>query len=113
MQDWIDIGSSPPEEDCAQLGRDGYWEQATRECRAYINQLRRALGEEPGGARLAIKSHEHDFGTYLSVCCYFDDSIGDAVEYAYRCEAQSPKTWDDQARAELRSLKRKTKKERR
>jgi hypothetical protein len=101
MQDWLDIGSSPPLEACAQLGRDGYWEQATKECRAYIALLRRVMGQEPTGARLAIKSHEHDFGTYLSVCCFFDSHVEAAIDYAYRCEASGPQEWDEVARNEL------------
>ena len=101
MQDWLDIGSSPPLESCAQVGRPGYWEQATKECRAYIALLRRTMGTEPTGARLAIKSREHDFGTYLSVCCFFDSNVQEAIDYAYRCEASGPQEWDQQARQEL------------
>jgi len=43
MKETIYIGSSPPEEDCAQVGEEGYHAQSRRECRAYINQLYRFL----------------------------------------------------------------------
>jgi len=101
MSDWIDIGSSPPEEACAQVGQSGYYEQARHECRAYIALLRRTIGEEPIGARLAIKSNPHDFGVYLSVVCYFDPLLPESEAYAYRCESDGPACWDDMARQEL------------
>ena len=37
MQECMDLGSSAPAlEDCAQVGREDYFEQARTECRAYI-----------------------------------------------------------------------------
>jgi len=101
MSDWLDIGSSPPEESCAQVGADGYYERARRECRAYVEQLRRAMGPEPAGARLGVRSNPHDFGTYLSVVCYYDPAMEAAVEYAFRCESDGPQNWDAAARKEL------------
>lgn len=101
MRDELTIGSSPTDEACAQVGRDGYYEQARAECRAYIGQLRRMFGAEPDGARLKVKGCPHDFGTYYEVVCQFDPQIQAAVEYAYGCENTSPAEWDDAARAEL------------
>jgi hypothetical protein len=69
MSDFIDVGASPTFEECAPVGRDGYWERSQREFRAYINQLRRHFGPEPEGTRFSIKSNPHDFGIYLSVVC--------------------------------------------
>ena len=102
MTDWLDIGSSPPGKSCAQVGTADYYPRARRECRAYIVQLRRVLGSEPMGAQLIVKSHPHDFGTYLAVACTFDPENQPAVEYAYRCESQGPEEWDEAAKAELR-----------
>ena len=101
MQDCLDLGSTPSQEDCAQVGREDYHLRARRECRAYINQLRRMFGEEPDGARLSVKSNPHDFGSYLSVVCYFDGDNKAAADYAYHCEAKGPKEWDEEARREL------------
>src|SRR5437762_2341318 len=98
MKDFIDIGAAPVMEDCAQVGSDGYFHRAQRECRAYIALIRRTLGEEPEGARLAVKSNPHDFGTYLSVVCHFDDTLPESIDYASRCESESPDEWDAQAR---------------
>jgi hypothetical protein len=101
MNDWLDIGSSPPGESCAQLGSEDYHPRARRECRVYINLLRRVLGPEPTGAKLVIRSNPHDFGNYLSVVCQFDADNEPAVDYAYRCESKGPELWDAQAKREL------------
>ncbi|HYE17366.1 MAG TPA: hypothetical protein VEA69_02920 [Tepidisphaeraceae bacterium] len=101
MLERIEIGSSPPAEDCAQVGSEDYVVRARRECRAYIGQLRRALRPEPDGVRLAIQSNPHDFGTYLSVVCHYDPGVAAAIDYAFRCESDGPQEWDDAARAEL------------
>lgn len=101
MRDCIDVGPAPPMENCAQVGSPGYWERARKECRAYIALLRRALGPEPEGASLTVRSNPHDFGTYLSVCCHYDPAIAAALDYAFRCEAEGPQEWDEVARKEL------------
>jgi hypothetical protein len=99
--DHVDVGASPPMEACAQVGSPGYFERARRECRAYAALLRRALGPEPEGARLAIRSSPHDFGSYLSVACHFDPRNEAAIRYALRCESEGPERWDAIARQEL------------
>ena len=104
MRDHIDLGSTtPPDESCAQVGSReyDYHDRARREARAYIGLLRRTFGDEPDGARLSVKSHEHDFGTYLTVVCHFDPDKPSAADYASRCEAEGPQEWDEVARREL------------
>jgi hypothetical protein len=95
MRDLTYCGSSPPDEACAQVGADGYEAQARAECAAWRDALRKAHGQEPEGARLAIKSQPHDFGSYLEVVCYFDPENEAAADYAYRCEGEGPATWDE------------------
>ena len=104
MQEHVDLGgTTPPEESCAQVGSReyDYYDRARREARAYIGLLRRLLGDEPDGARLGTKSHPHDFGTYLTVVCYFNPDVREAVDYAYRCDSDLPDEWDDIARDAL------------
>lgn len=101
MRDKLYLGCSPASEWCAQVGSDGYWEQAKRECRAWINQLRRAFGPEPTQAQLATTSNDHDFGPYLDVVVYFDSKDEAARLYAYRVEANQILCWDADARQEL------------
>lgn len=80
-------------EDCAQVGREGYHEQALAECRAYIAAIKKKLGEPPAECRLRVKSNPHDFGTYYSVVAECDDETG--YEYALRAESEAPQTWDE------------------
>jgi len=104
MQDFVDLGgTTPPMESCAQVGSReyDYYDRARREARAYTGLLRRTFGVEPDGARLSVKSHPHDFGTYLTVVCFFDSTDATASDYASRCEAEGPQEWDEQARREL------------
>jgi len=101
MRDHVYVGASPPEEACAQVGTEGYHERARKECQAYVDLLRRTVGPEPEGARLAVKSNDHDFGPYLGVVCYFETDNQEAIDYAFRCESGGPQEWDEEARREL------------
>ncbi len=62
MRDYIDLGSSPANEDCAQVGSENYSQKAREECVRFIELIRKVVGEEPEGAYLAVKSNPHDFG---------------------------------------------------
>lgn len=99
--DYLTIGSSPAEEECAQVGQDNYSEQSQKECRAFVNQLTRQFGEPPFGARFAIKSFPHDFGSYKEVCVVYSDTVEEAIEFAFKVENESPAQWDEKAREEL------------
>lgn len=101
MLDFMNIGATPAEEECAQVGTPGYYERALKECRVFINQIRRVVGPEPDGARLGTKVFDHDFGSYREVVCYYDDNNEEAVNYAFQCEGSGPLTWDEQAKEEL------------
>lgn len=102
MRDKLYLGCCPASEFCAQVGADDYWEQAKRECRAWINQLRRAFGHEPPGAQLAICSNDHDFGQYLDTVVWFESDDESAHAYAYRVEDNRILLWDAEARKELK-----------
>jgi hypothetical protein len=104
MREHVDLGgTTPPDEACAQVGSRAYdyAERARREARAYIGQLRRTFGDEPDGARLGVKSHAHDFGTYYTVVCHFDADDAAAGAYAFRCDDEAPRCWDEMALREL------------
>lgn len=99
--DSVNLAASPVGEECAQVGSDGYYERAKKECNAFIRQLRREFGNEPTGARLYIKSNPHDFGNYYEVECKFDENCPEAIEYAFELEARLPENWDEKAKVEL------------
>jgi hypothetical protein len=94
MRDFITLGPTPTEEDCAQVGTSEYYDQARKECRRFIELLRTTFGPEPAGTLLRMKAFDHDFGTYHEVVCYYDTDIPESVDYAFRCEAETPKTWE-------------------
>lgn len=104
MRDYIDIGSSPSGEDCAQVGEPDYERRARTECARFIELIRKTLGEEPPGAHLAVKSNPHDFATYYEVVCYFQDDDPEATAYAFRCESDAPATWDAQPKPAVGNL---------
>ena len=99
MRDSISIGPVPCEEECEQLGPDYSVSMARKQCRAYVNQIRRIYGKEPEGAQLIITTNRHDFGNYLDVEVVYENNEG--REYALLVEGHTPTVWDEEARKEL------------
>ena len=95
MKEYLTLGPVPCMESCAQVGDDDYQGQSVRECRAYIEAIRKKLGPEPEGATLRVKSYPHDYGTYYEAACAYDPENRQATEYAFRCEAEAPATWEE------------------
>ena len=94
MLEYIEIGASPFNEECVQVGADNYAELAQEECRRFIAELRKQYGAEPNGAKLRVKGFPHDFGSYYEVICNYDTNIDDACDYAMNCERGVP-YWTD------------------
>ena len=72
--DYMEIGSSPSDEDCAQLGSDNYDVLSRIELNAYVHQLERMFPyvKNSDSLKFAVKRFNHDFGTYAEVVIYFD-----------------------------------------
>ena|SRR3990167_196083 len=94
MKDYMYLGSAPSDEDCVQVGSSNYKERAEEECKRYIDLIRKKLGPEPEGALLRIKWDNHDFGRYAEVCVSYETQNEQAVDYAFRCEAEAPTCWE-------------------
>ncbi len=94
MRNYISIGPSPYEENCAQVGEPGYREKALEECARFIRLLRETCGPEPEGASLRVMWFPHDFGEYAEVVCSFNPDMPASVAYASRCEERAPATWE-------------------
>lgn len=92
--EFLEIGCSPTEEDCVQVGTENYSSLAKEECKRYIDLLRKTFGPEPDGARLSIKSFPHDYGSYYEVVCFYDDSKPASIDYAFKIESNSPERWE-------------------
>lgn len=98
----LEIGPGPSEERVAQKGSDPDFYQRNRaECRAFINQIRRQIGMEPDGATLYTKREPGGDGGYYEVNVKYDVNNQKAVEYAFKCEADAPDKWDNDAKREL------------
>jgi hypothetical protein len=93
MRDFIYVGSTPPEEECAQLGTEGYLQKSGDEMARYIALIRDVCGPEPEGARLEKKGSSHDFGIYYEVVCWYDTDKPKSQDYAYHVESRGPRTW--------------------
>ena len=76
------IGSTPSDEPCAQTGVTADWIMLQQlECEVYRAALIARFGVPPEGARLAIKTHSHDFGSYAEVEIRFDRDVAEHVAY--------------------------------
>lgn len=99
--DYIEIGSAPACEDCAQVGSDDYAVRSRRECAVFIRMLERVF-PVPAGliVRFRTKSFPHDFGTYREVVVEYEGGR-EALDFALKVESETPDKWDDIAHFEL------------
>lgn len=93
QRDIVYLGSTPAEEECAQIGQPDYPEASKAECRAFITAIKRVCGEPPEGAVLRVKTEQHDFGQYREVIVEYDGNNQAAAEYAQKCDEHAPTTW--------------------
>ncbi len=101
--EYLNIGSSPVDESCAQVGTDNYRKQARLELNVLARQMRRIHPEpEDGSAYYSIKGFAHDFGTYHELVAMFDPDNEAACRWAYQAEELLPENWDAEALAELK-----------
>ena len=105
MMETIELGPTPCDEPCAQVGSPLYEETSRLECRAYRNQLERcyvaAHGPLPDDVHIKVKTFMHDLGEYREVVVRYDGTNQAAVNAAFWLEANMPESWDDEARLEI------------
>lgn len=99
--DSINIGPTPTEESCVQVGSDAYYDWAKKETRAYRLQCLRVLEQQfkEVVCFLKVTTNSHDFGTYYDLDAQYMDAEG--AEQALWLESNSPEKWDEEAREEL------------
>jgi len=93
MRDYLTIGSTPPEEECAQVGSDGYRKRAIAEINRYRELILKTCGEPPAGAELKAMWNPHDFGEYVELVVEYDDGDPKGLEYAFHVESHGPSNW--------------------
>lgn len=96
MREYLEIGCTPLEEDCLPAGHP----LARAECYIYKRQLERAFPD----AKIGVRSNPHDFGTYYECVAYYDDEDEHQLDQALAVEGDSPMSWDDGAKQELKAL---------
>lgn len=85
--DYLYLGSTPYNEDCASLGFTQDFKRINKlECVAYIEALRRVHGQEPESCEYGIKACNHDFGMYYDVVIFYDPENEESVDYAFKVE---------------------------
>jgi hypothetical protein len=104
MKHFIEIGSSPIDENCVQIEL----------CRCYINallievdifkkQLERLFPITNPNNSFAVKTFQYNFDFYSVVVCYYDDSDKESVDFAFNIEANTPEKWDKEALEEIQN----------
>lgn len=95
MIEFIYLGSTPPDEPCAQLGTYGYGELVVAECERYRKLILQKFGEPPAGVDLRMKWAQHDYGDYAELVVFVDPADKAAQDWALAVEWNGPLTWDD------------------
>ena len=91
--DYINIGSTPADEDCLGVGHA----LARKETAIYCRQLER---EFPAG-KFSVKGFDHDFGRYHEVVAWYGEELDVATnEAAFEAECGRGE-WDEEALVEL------------
>lgn len=104
--DYIELGSSPYSEDCAQLGQNGYYDfmrVEMKEFKRMMEELHPNTSDFIGYYK--VKSFPHDFGTYHELCVVYDDNDDDSINWALETENSVPEYWDNTAKQNIQSYK--------
>lgn len=93
----LDLGCTPCDEECAQVGTENYGVRARKECNAYIRQLIRMYGSDEQ-LILKVRSNPHDFGNYHTVVgrAYSENAV-----LKLRRMEEGANEWDQAAKEEL------------
>lgn len=98
MIDYMDLGSTPCDENCVQVGAPDYAEREPAASARYLAQLRRTFPQAAEyGCSFVRKAFPHDFGTYHDACIRFNGEDDRAVVFAYFVERNLPNRWNPYA----------------
>jgi len=97
--EYFELGPTPCDEPCAQVGEEGYELRARAECERFIALLVKRFGEPPNGSSYVVKSNSHDFGTYYEVAIKYVTNLNSeaVMAYMFKVEDNLPCSWDDKA----------------
>jgi hypothetical protein len=93
--EFVDIGGTPADEDCAAIGiTENFTTLNILECRAYIAALQKVYGKEPESSYFTAYSNAHDLGNYREVRYCFDGENPDHCAYMSKVENGLAR-WDE------------------
>jgi len=102
MREYMEIGSTPNGENCAQVGSENYMNLATMEMDTYIRLMERLFPEASSkNINFKKKWFDHDFGSYGEVCMFWNSEDEEANNYVYEIDRNLPESWDKVAMEEL------------
>ena len=103
MLDYLNFGSTPSDEDCAQVGGPDYQNRANKELDAYKAQLERMFPGLETHKHMKFKKmwFPHDFGSYGEIVITFDVDNELEAATAIEIEWNTPTNWDQEAIEEL------------
>lgn len=100
-RNYMEIGPTPVDMPCAQLGVDADFEMQNKiECVAFKHQLERLFPT----ATFTVKTFPYEREPYREVCVVYDDADEQESELAYEIEANIPVYWDEEAIKELKAV---------
>lgn len=94
QDDYIELGSAPAFEDCAQYGEPDFFQRSFLESQTYLRQLKRLFPQQV----FRVKYFPHGYEVVVVV----DPSNPDAAVYV---ESHLPSHWDAIAKQKLAKLK--------
>lgn len=102
-KDWINLGTIPYDEDCAQTGVTIDHEKMNKiECQVLIEQLEETFPESVGMYKR--NTNHHDFGTYYDVEIGFEEGNEQQMDIAFKVEENYPANWTDKSKERLKEL---------
>lgn len=93
---------TPYEEECPQVGEDGYEVRAKATALILIEQLKRTFALN--GVCLDVVESKHDLGSYFEVEASVSDDDVDATMCLVRLEVGFPSHWDSTSKAAIAAL---------
>ena len=107
MRDYLEFDTCPVDEEIVSVEPNSidYIIPMKQQGRKFIALLNKVFGEPPGDAYFGLKANDHDFGTYYSVCIFFDDESEDECKYAFFVESNLPRTGEDEEVKDFRAPK--------
>ena len=96
MRDNYEIGSSPNEEECAQVGSPDFVERAENELDKYREMLEKRFPQaKEYRCKFVIEWYPHDFGSYGEVCISYNPEDNASNEFMLFVEGNLPAKWVD------------------